>query len=233
MATGCSGAAAPAAPNDALLRMLGGVPAAEAERGVYLVDLGEAGELSPGSRVGPYLGGVLEQADLLVETAVPPVTLLGGVDAEVQTPEHGLRVDDILVFAEPDLAQAAANLIAEQAQPDAALAAAAASTAPVVWIGPTPSPTGKGRTVIELDTDSVTFTATPTVPVSDAVEFTQAQVAKSGPPGSPGKPWSTIFTAAEVSADGDQVVITATPQDLPGPLLRSLVDQRQLSFLPD
>ena len=212
--------------------MLGGVPAAEAERGLYLVDLRRAGELSPGSRVGPFLGAVLEQADLLLETAVPPVTLLGGVDAQVDTPEHALRVEDVLVFAQPDVAKTAADRIAEDAQPATALAQAAGSPAPVVWIGPTPSPAGTGRTLIELDSDSVTFTVTPTLPVDEAVEHTRAQLAESGLPGSPGKTWSTVFTDAQVSADGDQVVVTATPRDLPGPLLRSLVDQRQLSFLP-
>jgi hypothetical protein len=233
VATGCSGGAAPPASGDpGVLRVLGGVPASEAERGVYVVDLGEAGEQSPGSRVGPFLGPVLDESDLLVETAVPPVTLLGGVDDDVETPEHAVRAGDVLVFAEPDVAQTAADLIDEGAQPSAELAAAAGSPAPVVWVGPTPSPVATGRTMIELDAESVTFTVTPTGPVADAAAFAQNELEASGPPGSPGKPWSTVLTDAEVSTDGGQVVITAIPQDLPGPLLRSLIDQRQLSFLP-
>ena len=235
----CSGGAtAPAGPTapaaDAQrLRLLGGVPPADAARGLYVVDLEAAvGDLSPGSRVGPFLGGVLEQAQLLVETNAPPVTLLGGIPDSVETPEHAERVDDALVFAEPETVAVAAGRLRQHATPDDALAGLAASAAPVAWIGPTPSPAGTGRTLIEMDAKSVTFTVTPTITVDEAAAFATDQLATSGPPGSPGKPWSTVLTDIDVTTSADAVVITAKPSDLPGPLLRSLVDQRQLSFLP-
>lgn len=214
------------------LRLLGGVPPAEAERGLYLVDLKAAGEQSPGSRVGPFLGTVLDQAQLLVETTAPPLTLLGGMDDEIETPSHALRVDDVLVFAEPDPAQAAADLLADGAAPGPELTAAAASQAPVVWVGPTPAPNAEGSTLIELGADSVTFSVTPSDAVDVAVAHARQELAAGAPPGSPGKPWTSVLAEADVSVDGPQVIIRARPLDLPGPFLRSLIDQQQLTFLP-
>lgn len=210
-------------------RLLGGLPPGEAERGVYVVELDAAGELSPGSRVGPFLGPVLEEAELLVETTAPPVTLLGGVAQDIPTPEHAVRVGTTLVFAQPDVAEATATRLRDAADPSRALAAAAASPAPVVWFGPTPSPGAGGTTLVELDTDDVTFTVAPASAV--AVDRMQTELNDGGPPGSPGKTWPTLLGDAEAHQDGDRVIVTAAPRDLPGALLRSLLDQQQLTFL--
>lgn len=213
-------------------RLLGGLPPDQADRGVYVVDLTTAGELSPGSRVGPFLGAVLDEADLLVETTAPPVTLLGGVAPDIATPAHALRVGTTLVFAEPEVAETVAQRLRDEQAPVPGLTAAAATSAPVVWLGPTPATRAAGSTLVELAPDTVTFTVTPASPSDTAVEETRGALSAGTPPGSPGKSWDVLLADADVHADGERVVITATPRDLPGPLLRSLLDQRQLTFLP-
>lgn len=229
----CASQPAPGMDVDpARARLLGALPPAEAARGVYIVDLHEAGELSPGSRIAPLVAPLAQTADLLVETAAPPVTLLGGVAPDVDTPAEAVRVDDVVVIGAPPARDAAVARLREDAQPEGLLAQLAAASAPVGWAGPTPAPNGSGTTIVTLSEDRVEFAVDLQVPGAAAEDHARRQLAEGGPSGSPGKPWRSILDGAEVSRDGDRLIVTAAPADLPGLFFRVLMDQRQVTFLP-
>lgn len=221
-----------AAVDPARARLLGALPPEEAARGVYVVDLDAAGELSPGSRLAPIVAPLADDADLLVETTAPPVTLLGGVGAEVGTPAEAVRVDDVLVIAAPEVRDAVAARLRDGAAPDRAFAELAATAAPVAWRGPTPAPNGAGTTTVTLSDDEVQFVVDLDASVVAAQEHARQVLREGGPSGSPGKRWSTVLPDATVAAEDGRLVITAVPGDLPGLFLRVLLDQRQMTFLP-
>ena len=229
LAAGCSPPATPV-EDSPRARLLGALPAEQAERGVYIVDLATAGEASPGSRLGPLLEGVIDDADLMVETAAPPVTLLGGVDESVPTPPDAVREGTTLVFAAPDVAAATRQRLRDGELAAGELVELSASSAPVAWRGPTPAPEATGRTTITLSDATVMMRADTSAP-GPLAESVREQLQSGGPPGSPGKPWSTLMADPDVVAGPGHVTILATPRDLPGLLLRSLVDQQQLTFL--
>lgn len=213
-------------------RLLGGLPPDEAARGVYVVDLQEAGELSPGSRVAPLVAPLVDDAKSMVETAAPPITLLGGVDAGVDIPAGATRIDDVIVIAEPAVRDEVVARVQREAQPEGTLTQLATASAPVAWAGPTPAPNGTGTTVAALSEDSVRFAVDLEDPSGGAVEHARRELLEGGPAGSPGKPWRSILAEAEVSQDGDRLVVTGVPADLPGLFFRVLIDQRQITFLP-
>lgn len=216
-----------------VLRVLGGLPLTEARRGVYVVDLTEAGELSPGSRLSPVVRPFVDSgATLLIETAAPPVTLLGGVPASMKIPQGAIRVRDVVVFAEPDVAKEVEERLRTEEQPDSDFLVLAGPQ-PVGWAGPTPSPDATGRTTIIATPDRLRFT----VDLGDAdpvaaKQHVEEELASGAPPGSPGKPWSTVFGDPDVTIDGEELTLTVRPLDVPGLFLRALIDQRQATFLP-
>jgi hypothetical protein len=219
----------PARPPTANALLLGGLPPAQAAKGVYVVELDGVGDLSPGSRLGPLLEGVIDDAEVLVETAAPPVTLLGGVPEEVAVPEGGLREGTTLVFAEPAIAEAVVQRLRDKAEPSLSLRDIADDPAPVRWHGPTPAPNARGTTTIRLSFEEVSLI---TEARGDVVADVWEALKHEGPPGSPGKSWRTMFRRAEVVPyDADPFRIAAQPGDLPGLLLRALIDQQQLTFL--
>lgn len=231
--TACSGGApGPVAANPSLARLLGALPPEEAVRGVYVVDLDEAGELSPGSRLAPMVAPLADDADLLVETAAPPVTLLGGVGDGVAVPSEAVRVGDVLVIAAPEVRDAVAARLRDRAQPDGALAELAAASAPVAWHGPTPAPNGSGTTTITVSEQEVRFVVDAQVPTAAAEDHARQVLRAGGPTGSPGKRWSAILGGATVTTQDGRLIVEAVPEDLPGLLLRVLIDQRQVTFLP-
>ena len=231
LACSTGGATPPVGEQDpARARLLGALPPAEAARGVYVVDLATAGDRNPGSRLAPLLGGLVDDAALLVETTAPPITLLSGIGADVSVPAEAVRVDDVIVLAEPAVRDGVVERLRDGARPEGPLADLAAAAPPVGWVGPTPTTEGSGTTVVEVRPDEVSFRVRDAP--SAAADDVERELAQGAPPGSPGKPWRDIFGNASAKLDAGTLLITATPRDLPGLLLRSLIDQRQLSFLP-
>ena len=227
----CAGDAPAAPPQSERARLLGAIPPDAAARGVYVVDLDTAGDLSPGSRIAPLVAPLAEDAEWLVETGGEPLTLLGGVPDDVPTPEMATRAGEVLIIGAPEARQAAVDRLEDGAVPQGSLAELAAADEPVGWAGPTPSPDGQGTTVITLADDRVRF-ATETEAPGAAAADVQEQLETGGPVGSPGKRWSSVLGDPEVTTEGNRLVITAVPEDLPGLFLRVLVDQRQITFLP-
>jgi hypothetical protein len=232
-AVACAGGPTPPVgePDPARSRLLGALPPAEAARGVYVVDLAASGDFNPGSRLAPIVAGLAADAELLVETAAPPVTLLAGVGDDVTVPAEAARVDDVVVLAEPAVRDEVVARLRDGARPEGLLAGLAVAGPPVGWAGPTPSPSGLGTTVIELRPDAITFRVSD-VPLAAAAEHAQRELTEGAPPGSPGKPWRDVLGDAVVERDAGTLLITAVPLDLPGLFLRALIDGRQLTFLP-
>ena len=228
LAGGCTSPDDPRVSANALL--VGALPPAEAERGVYVVDLRDAGDLSPGSRLGPLVAGVIDDAVVMVETAAPPITILGGVPEDVAVPEGGVREGTTLVFAQPSTSAEVIQRLREHAKPTRKLQDMADATEPVRWRGPTPAPGAAGYTTVTLDRDEITF-------VTDGDDSSAMQagllddLANGGPPNSPGKPWRTMLRNPEMHPHGGAVRLVAERVDMPGILLRSLIDQKQFTFL--
>ena len=237
VAVGCSGqeSAGPADPDRA--RLLAALPDDALNRGVYLFrgDIGE--ELSPGSLLAPLIGSLIPEADLVVETGAPPVTLLSGLDEDVDLPEQMTLVDGVAVIgSDEDIAAVDDGLGGTGKLPDP-LSILAASSAPVGWAGPLPgcepgttTDLAEGTLTVALSEGSAELTVTGSS-AKELESYVAARLDDEGPAHSPGKPWRTILTDAQVELDRDRLVIEAVPEDLPGGLLRQLLDTRGLTFL--
>jgi hypothetical protein len=221
----------PAPPPTGNRLLLGGLPPEQAARGVYVVDLDRAGELSPGSRLGPLLESVLDDAEVMVETAAPPVTLLGGVSQDVPVPQGGVRQGTTLVFAEPAVAEQVTQRLRDAVEPSVGLGDIADGPEPVRWRGPTPAPAGSGSTTINFS-DAEVFIRVEGAGGAVVVDDVWHRLETDGPPGSPGKRWPTLLEQAEVVPEAEGAFrVVARRGDLPGLLLRALIDQQQLTFL--
>jgi hypothetical protein len=234
----------PAHPADArmdALRILGALPPEAAARGVYVIRPAEAGAFSPGSRLAPLLGALGEQARLLVETAAPPMVVLAGVPDDAVLPGGAERLDGLVVLAADVTRAEFRRQLTGGTGPRGLLAQLAAVQAPVAYAGPLPgSPTGSptggdradGTFLLARDAGTVRIDVRADAPPAAVVEVIRARLADGHVPGSPGRPWRALLEAAEVAVDGRLVRVTATPVGLEGPLLRRLVDDQALTFLP-
>lgn len=211
-------------------RIVGALP--NVDGGVYLVDLERAGDLSPGSRIAPLVADLVGDAEFLLESMAPPVTVLSGVAADAPVPQEAIRVDDNVVFAGRELAEDIVGRLRDDAAPEPQLSPLAATDAPVAWTGPSPAPDAPGRTTVAASPELVTVTIAGLGQHTGAVASRiEGELASGAPPGSPGKPWNRILGDAEVTAGDGAVTVTAVPVDLPGPFLRILLDGQQLTFL--
>lgn len=241
LAAGCNASdGAQRSPDARRARLLSALPDDALERGVYLFegDVGE--ELSPGSLLAPIIGSLIPQADLVVETGAPPVTLLSGLDEEVELPPRMARVGDVAVLGSEDDVAAVRAALGGGGELGETLELLARSSAPVGWAGPLPgcepgtvTDLSQGSLAVALSESSVELTVTG--PSAQELETTvDGRIETEGPAHSPGKPWRSILTEHEVGADDERLVIEAVPVDLPGGLLRQLLDTRGLTFLrPD
>jgi hypothetical protein len=217
--------------------MLAALPDDALQRGVYLFE-GDVGEdLSPGSLLAPIIGTLIPQADLVVETGAPPVTLLSGLDEAVELPERMARVGDVAVIGSEDDMAAVRAAVGAGGELDEPLSLLASSSAPVGWAGPLPgcepgvtSDPSEGGLTVALSERSAELTITG--PRAQELEAAVAdRLEAEGPPHSPGKPWRSILADHQVRLDDERLVIEAVPVDLPGGLLRQLLDTRGLTFL--
>ena len=196
------------------------MPPEATDRGVYVYEPAAGDEVTPGSLLAPVLGGLLDEAALVVETGAPPLTLLAGISSDAPAP--AVKVGDVVLLGAPGDVAAAQARLADDAAPEGLLARLASAGAPVGWAGPLPG----GDVLLEADAERVVVRATG----ADAGAVTRA-LAEQAPPNSPGKPWRELLVRPSVEAVGDEVVVTATRGDLPGVLLRQLIDTRSLTFL--
>ena len=228
LGAGCT-AQQPAGGGDDRSRLLGGIPPAMAGRGVYVFTLNPGEDTSPGSLLAPVIGASLAQAELIVETGAPPVNLALGIEAS-EVPTGATRVGDVLVTGAPDDVAAVTERLKAAAEPQGLLAALAAQDAPVGWAGPPPirEPV-PGEVLITMDEESVTLEYRDARP--GAAQAIQEGLASGAPPQSPGKPWSGLLRAPAVQVESDTVKVSAERGDLPGELLRQLIDSESLSFL--
>lgn len=217
--------------------MLGALPGDAMSRGVYIFDGGLGEEISPGSLVAPLIGPVIQEADLVVETGAPPITLLSGVPDSVELPKDVVSVDGLAVFGSEEDTTVAERRIQSGAELPETLSLLAESSAPVGWAGPLPgcepgtsSSLSDGTLFLEVSPSSVVMEVTG--PRGPELENEAAlRLSEESPAHSPGKPWRTILAEPKVSLDDDRLAIEAVPVDLPGGLLRLLLDTRALSFL--
>jgi hypothetical protein len=217
------------------LRLLGAIPPGAVERGVYLYEPGADDDVLPGSLAGPDLAPLLERADLVAETAAPPLVVAIGVP-EGDLPEDAEIVDGVLVAgAEPDEAAEARARLEKKTNPKGILLSLAAADSPVGWAGPASvanHDAGELKdAIVTLWPDWVVFGAE----VDDADRAsgaTQDALRNGSLPSSPGKTWTSLLTESEVTVDnaGD-LLVTAVPEGFPGLLLRQLIDSGSLTFL--
>ena len=217
--------------------MLTALPDDALSRGVYLFkgDLGE--DLSPGSLVAPIIGSLISQADLVVETGAPPVTLLSGLPEDAALPEGMVRVEDVAFLGSPGDMKAVETGLGSNRELEEPLELLARSPAPVGWAGPLPGcqpgttvDLSEGNLAMALSASSIELTVTG--PSAQKLEpSVNERLGSEGPAHSPGKPWRTILTDPEVVFEDQRLLIEAVPVDLPGGLLRQLLDTRGLSFL--
>jgi hypothetical protein len=218
-------------------RLLGALPDDAVDRGVYVVVPGDDPLRAPASLLDPMLGDLVAQSSVMVETAAPPLTLLGGIPDDAVLPFGAARVDDVVVAGRPEDLEEVTARMAEKAAPRPSHAAIARSDAPVAWSGPLPGlhsdgrELGDGRALLELRGEDLRITVEVMTPVAHAAQVIAARLADGAPPGSPGKPWSTLLLDAQVTADGDVVRVQARTEGLDGRFLRSLLDGQGLSFL--
>ncbi|MGH2692237.1 MAG: hypothetical protein ACRDHM_07005 [Actinomycetota bacterium] len=218
-------------------RLLAALPDDALERGVYLFEGDVSEELSPGSLLAPIIGSLIPQADLIVETGAPPVTLLSGLDEDVNLPERMARVDGVAVLGSDEDVAAVREALGEGSGLIEPLPVLADSSAPVGWAGPLPG-CEPGSTA-DLSEGSLTVALAETLvelsvagrSAQDLESVVDGRLETEGPAHSPGKPWRSILADHAVRMDGELLVIEAVPVDLPGGLLRQLLDTRGLSFL--
>lgn len=218
-------------------RLLAALPDDALSRGVYLFKGGLGDEISPGSLVAPIIGSLIAEADLVVETGAPPLTLLSGLPRDAELPDRMERVGNVAFLGLPEDMSAVEARLESPGEPPEALAVLARSSAPVGWAGPLPGcapgdtpPISEGSLTVELSEGSVALSVTG--PSAQELEpLVAARLQDEGPANSPGKPWNTILTDQRVSFDDGTLLIEAVPADLPGGLLRLLLDTRGLGFL--
>ena len=233
LAAGCTGGgqAEGVAMDPERLQLLSALTDGLAARGVYVFETKLGEDLSPGSLLAPVIGASLLEADLVVETGAPPVNLALGVP-EGDVPPGARRVGDVLVTGAPgDVAEVEPRLRETELPPES-LMDLAAVTSPVAWGGPPPVRQQlAGHVVITMDEQKVRLVwHDADVMERSAVGIAQA-LAEGGPPQSPGKRWDTLLLEPKVTVEGDDLIIEAGRGDLPGTLLRQLVDSKALGFL--
>jgi hypothetical protein len=230
IAAGCT-AQQPAEGGDDRGRLLGGIPPALAGRGVYIFTANPGEDVSPGSLLAPVIGAALLEADLIVETGAPPVNLALGIESS-EVPAGATLVGDVLVTGAPDDVAVVTQRLEASAEPEGLLAELAAQDAPTGWAGlpPTRQPLG-GQVLITMDDESLALHYEDAPP--GTAEAIQEGLANGAPPQSPGKPWSGLLLEPTVEVDGPDLKVTAQRGDLPGELLRQLIDSKSLSFLAD
>ena len=235
MAVACSGDEgndAVPATDGSRVSLIGAVPGDAANRGVYAFTAPLGDELSPGSLLAPVIGAALQSADLVVETGAPPLTLALGISEDAELPAPARRVGDVVVLGTPeDVAAAVARLESDQ-PPVASLASLVTSEEPVAWAGPPPTREPvPGHVLMTMDEDSVSLTYSG-APDPDALRSVVTQGLETGaPPQSPGKPWRTLLVEPTVTVGAGALDIAARRGDLPGSLLRQLIDSRSFTFL--
>ena len=223
------------APQGPRARLLGAVPPAVAERGVYLFEPSAPDDLLPGSLAGPDLAVLLQGAELVVESAVPPLVLAAGVPADAELPEGAEMVDGILVAgAESSEVRAARERLQDGVAPEGALAELAAGEEAVGWAGPASVASSQagdlGDVVIALARRR--FSARVEAPDPErSIQAIGGALALDPVPSSPGKTWDALLTQQDLGVQGDAIVIGARPKGFPGLLLRQLLDTRSLAFL--
>jgi hypothetical protein len=232
------GGGAEAGPVDDRSRLVGALPDDALERGVDVIEPGGLDPLRvPASLLDPIIGELVAQAEVMVETAAPPLTLLAGIPAETALPLGARRIDDIVAIGRASDLAVVESRMGEQAPPRDGHVDLAGSDAPVAWSGPLPElhpdgqELGPGRALLEVFTDDVLITVHPTVRATIGAAVIAERLADGAPPGSPGKPWRTLLPAAEVTTDGPAVHVRAEAHALDGQLLRALLDGQSLTFL--
>lgn len=229
LVAGCTMGGRQAAPSGDRARLLGAIPPTMVQRGVYVFTATPGEDISPGSLLAPIIGAALSEADLIVETGAPPVNLALGIQAS-EVPAGATRVGDVLVTGAPGDVAAVAQRLEDAAEPEGLLADLAAQDAPVGWAGPAPNRARTaGQVLLTMDAKRVMLEYRDAPP--DAAQAIREGVASGAPPQSPGKPWSAMMTSPTVEATGGTVTLTADRADLPGELLRQLIDSKSLSFL--
>lgn len=216
-------------------RLLGAIPPETAERGVYIYDPSAPEDLLPGSLAGPDLAVILQRAELVVETAVPPLVLAAGVPEDVVLPDDVSMVDGVVIAAvDGDERAAAADRLRQGAAPEGVLAELGAASEPVGWAGPaevaSSNAGGLGDVVVRLSSSRIHIRAETPTP-DEAIRPIARSLGTGTVPSSPGKAWTDLLGAQDVFEEEGAVVVRARPQGLPGLLLRQLIDSRSLSFL--
>lgn len=216
-------------------RLLGAVPPAAAERGVYLFEPAAPEDLLPGSLAGPDLAVVIQGAELVVETAVPPLVLATGVPDEVALPAGVTKVEGVLVAAVDDGDRAeAGDRLRRGEPPEGSLAGLAAASEPVGWAGPaevaSPAAGDLGDVLVLLSARRIHIRAESPDP-GRAIQAIARELGTGTVPSSPGKAWTGLLRSQDILLDDRAVIVKAKPTGLPGLLLRQLIDSRSLSFL--
>jgi hypothetical protein len=233
-------AQAPAAPIDeGRGALLGALPDTALARGVHLVDRTAEHPLAPSSAVAPLLGGLLEDATLHIETAAPPLVLLAGVGAEADLPTSAVRLTaDVVALGSPEETALVRERFEAGARPEGVLRHLAAPGVDAGWFGPLPprhagavEGLGDGTAALVVAGEQMRIRVAADVPAAGARDLIERRLAEGAPPGSPGKPWTSLLPDAAVRVEGDEVAISARPEGWSGPFLRTLLDAGGLTFL--
>jgi hypothetical protein len=233
-------AKAPAAPLDeGRGALLGALPDTALARGVHLVDRTAEHPLAPSSAVAPLLGGLLEGATLHIETSAPPLVLLAGVSPDAVLPATAVRLaGDVVVLGSPEETALVRERFDAGAMPEGVLRHLAVPGVDAGWFGPLPprqagsvEGLGDGTAALVLAGERLRIHVAAAVPAAGARDLIERRLADGAPPGSPGKPWTSLLPDAAVTAEGDEVTISARPEGWSGPFLRTLLDSGGLTFL--
>jgi hypothetical protein len=165
--------------------------------------------------------------------------LLAGVSHDAALPATAIRLaEDVVVLGSPEETALVRERFEAGTMPEGVLRHLAAPGVAAGWSGPLPprqagavEGLGDGTAALVLARERLRIRVAAAVPAAGARDLIERRLADGAPPGSPGKPWTSLLAGAEVTVEDDEVAISARPEGWSGPFLRTLLDSGGLTFL--